>query len=115
MKKMTSNHENRIMIGQKCPLTMAMDVISGRWKAVILYRLIHQDMGFHELHRSIVGVSEKVLARQLSALAKDQLIEKQKQALPEKTVYSLSERGHRLKPILLDLSGWAKKEKLKPF
>ena len=115
MEKITSNHENKIMIGKKCPLTMAMGVISGRWKPVILYRLIHQEMGFHELHRSIPGVSERVLARQLTALVKDQLIVKQKQTPPEKTIYSLSERGTRLKPILLDLSNWAKKEELKPF
>ena len=114
MEKITSNYENRMLIGDTCPLTVAMDRISGRWKPVILYRLIHQDMGFLELGRSIPGISERVLARQLNALISDQLIIKHAQAPPKKTIYSLSGQGERLKPILLDLSQWAQRESLSP-
>ncbi len=51
-----------------CPVETGLDLISGRWKARILWKLYQGTMRYGELRRALPGITEKMLARQLREL-----------------------------------------------
>jgi len=57
-----------------CPLYAAMAVIEGRWKPMVLQRLLERPRGFGELRRAIPRVTTKVLREQLRQMMADNLI-----------------------------------------
>ena len=48
-----------------CPISVAMDLVGGKWKAVILYHLQHGPKRFGELRRALISPTEAVLSNQL--------------------------------------------------
>src|SRR5580698_10636600 len=56
------------------PLERTLGVISGRWKAVIIYVLLEGPKRICELENQIVGISQKVLTEQLRVLEEHGLI-----------------------------------------
>ena len=90
-----------------CPIEAVLDVIGGRWKAVILYHLLKGTHRFNELRRAMPRVTQRMLTRQLRELEADGLINREIYAeVPPKVEYSLTEMGHSLKPIMGVIQKW---------
>lgn len=90
-----------------CPVEAALDLIGGKWKAVILFRLMEGTKRFNELHRLIPHVTRRMLTLQLRELEADSIItRKVYQQVPPKVEYSLTELGVTLKPVLEALKSW---------
>ena len=90
-----------------CPVETALDFLSGKWKARILWKLHQQTMRFGELRRSLPGITEKMLAQQLRDLERTNLVtRKSYPEVPPKVEYSLSEFGASLKPVLEMIANW---------
>jgi len=90
-----------------CPVETGLDLISGRWKARILWKLYQGTMRYGELRRALSGITEKMLARQLRELERDQLVTRtQYPEMPPRVEYSLSEFGETMRPILEALREW---------
>ena len=52
-----------------CPVQNTVDIISGKWKSVILYHLFQGDATrFSTLNKAIPSVTERMLALQLAQL-----------------------------------------------
>ena len=95
-----------------CPLTTAMNVIGGKWKAVILGHLFTGEKRFGELKKLVWGVTQKMLTQQLRELEDDGLIHREiYKEIPPRVEYSLTEFGKSLSPILQDLCVWGQKVK----
>jgi DNA-binding HxlR family transcriptional regulator len=94
---------------QHCGLNVTLNMLSGKWKPVILFYLFHNDkMRFTELWRVIPKVAKKVLLEQLRDLEMNRLvIREEKNTFPPEVYYSLSERGKSLGPALAALEDWA--------
>lgn len=91
----------------KCPLTMALEVIGGKWKPLIIFNLDKSKKRFGQLDAVIPDISRKVLTDQLNQLAKDQLVIRTAFAeTPPRVEYSLSEKGRELLPILRRIAKW---------
>ncbi|MVP00597.1 MULTISPECIES: winged helix-turn-helix transcriptional regulator [Paenibacillus] len=92
---------------EKCPVEIAVDALSGKWKVLALWYLQHETLRFNELQRRLPGVSQKVLSQQLKELEKDGIIGRQVFAeMPPRVVYFMTEKGKAMKPILSSLFTW---------
>lgn len=90
-----------------CPAEAAIEVMGGRWKAVILYWLQSETRRFGELHRLIPHATQQMLTQQLRQLEADGLIHREVfKEIPPRVEYSLTERGRTLSPILDALCQW---------
>ncbi|MCK0473891.1 helix-turn-helix domain-containing protein [Halalkalibacter sp. APA_J-10(15)] len=91
-----------------CPVESTLQIISGKWKSVILYRLIkHKVCRFSELQRYMPGCSRRMLSLQLNELEADNIISKKVYpVIPPKTEYSLTELGKTLTPLIAEMNKW---------
>ena len=90
-----------------CSVEQALSLIDGKWKIVILYKLLRGTLRFNELRRLIPTVTQRMLTHQLRELEADDLIvRKIYPQVPPKVEYSLSVRGRSLEPVLLALKTW---------
>lgn len=98
---------------ENCPIEACLDIIGGKWKGVILNRLLDQTLRFNELKRTIPRITQRMLTHQLRELEQDKLITRKVFAeVPPRVEYSLSPRGRSLEPILKALLDWGKKNAL---
>lgn len=92
-----------------CPIDAMLSVIDGRWKGTILWRLSDGPMRTSELHRSIPGITERMLIRHLQELVRDGiLVRRQKRSVPPCVHYSISEYGWTLVPVLEVICKWGR-------
>ncbi|WP_165959876.1 MULTISPECIES: winged helix-turn-helix transcriptional regulator [Nonomuraea] len=90
-----------------CALDAAMDVVGGKWKALILWALAERLHRFGELRRSLPGVSEKVLAQQLRELEADGIVRRTVfEQTPPRVEYELTDEGVALYAALGALGEW---------
>lgn len=89
------------------PIERALGVISGRWKAVIVYVLLDGPQRICSLENQIAGLSQKVLIQQLRTLEEHGLVYRQTFAEePQRVDYGLTPLGMSLQPLLLQLYDW---------
>lgn len=91
-----------------CTVSLAMDLIGGKWKVVILYHLKDAAKRYSELSKEMPGVTERTLSLQLKHLEEDGLISRQVygEKPPIKVVYSLTDFGRSCTPLLDAILGW---------
>jgi len=101
------------MAGQgpySCGLDAAVDLVGGKWKALILWELHTGPRRFAELRRGLPGVSEKMLIQQLRELEADELVHREVyRQVPPKVEYSLTDFGVSLNQALLPLGDWGER------
>jgi DNA-binding HxlR family transcriptional regulator len=91
----------------RCPVEACLEVIGGKWKAVILFHLLGGTKRFNQLRRLLPKVTQRMLTRQLRELEQDGLVEREiYPEVPPKVEYSLSEFGRTVEPILRMLQQW---------
>lgn len=91
-----------------CATSIAMDLIGGKWKSVILIYLIDQPKRYNELRKLIPTITERTLSLQLKQLEKDGLISRKvyTKKPPLKVEYSLTEFGQSAAPVLMEIAKW---------
>ena len=100
-----SNHSQCRSPG--CPTEMALEVLGGKWKGLILYNLRSDTRRFNELKRRIPGITQRMLTKQLRELEADKIVHRKVfQEIPPKVEYSLTSFGLTLTPILEALYEW---------
>ena len=90
-----------------CPLQLSLSLISGKWKGIIIWFLIENEvLRFGEIKKLIAKnsstpITEKMLIQSLKELEKDELVQRKVYpVVPPKVEYSLTSRGKDLKPII---------------
>ncbi len=93
-----------------CGIDAAMDVVSGKWKSLILWELDAGTRRFGELRRGLPGVSEKMLIQHLRELEYDGLVHREVyREVPPRVEYSLTELGRELNAALEPLAEWGRR------
>lgn len=90
-----------------CPIEATLDVIGGKWKGVILFRLLYKTMRFNELQRALYKITQRTLTQQLRELEADGVIKRKIYAeVPPRVEYSITEHGKSLSNILHSMKDW---------
>lgn len=85
----------------QCPMVLVQDIVSGKWKILILWYLSYSTLRFSDIQKKLPNVTQKVLSRQLKSLEEDKIIHREVYpVVPPKVEYSLTETGRKLIPIL---------------
>ena len=91
----------------RCPVAATLELIGGKYKALILWHLSERKLRFTELHKLIQGATPKMLTQQLRELESQQLIHREVfPIIPPKVEYSLTDLGKSLIPILVAMRDW---------
>lgn len=91
-----------------CPVEVALDVMGGKWKAVILYRIAGGAQRFSALQRVLCRITPRTLTQQLREMEADGLVTRHVFAeVPPRVEYALTDRAQALIPILDALRGWS--------
>ncbi|MBC7997114.1 MAG: helix-turn-helix transcriptional regulator [Leptolyngbya sp.] len=83
-----------------CPIERTIAVLSGRWKAAVVWKLLSGDKRYSDLIGLLPGISERVLTQALRELAEDGVIQKVDEQ------WHLTELGSALIPVLSDMFAW---------
>lgn len=109
MRKETSaNSVNRQFLVNYCRVNTALNIISGRWKAIIIILIAEGSNRFSLLKQKMPNISDQALSKQLKEMEKDNLIYKEiVPEVPAKVNYYLTAKGEALCPILADMANWS--------
>ena len=90
-----------------CPVEATLELIGGKYKALILWHLSEGKLRFSELRKAITTATPKMLTQQLRELEENALIHREVYpVIPPKVEYSLTETGRSLMPILAAMRDW---------
>ncbi len=90
-----------------CPAEKTLELISGRWKILILQQLFSNIKRFNELQKSLPNITQKVLTQQLREMEVDGLIHRVVYPeVPPRVEYSLTPLGKSLQPMLETMHDW---------
>ncbi|MFP9114740.1 winged helix-turn-helix transcriptional regulator [Flavobacterium sp. RHBU_3] len=91
-----------------CTVSLAMDLVGGKWKTVILYHLKDSEKRYNELKKEITNITEMTLSLQLKQLEGDGLISRNVYGNkpPIKVIYRLTEFGKTFIPALEAINNW---------
>ncbi|WP_372660838.1 winged helix-turn-helix transcriptional regulator [Cohnella sp.] len=94
---------------QMCPrFEKAMELLSKRWIALIVFQLLSGKRRFSEIDNSLPNLSGKVLSERLKELEIEGLIKRDVYPdIPVRIEYSLTEKGLALSPLFTDIAKWA--------
>lgn len=94
-----------------CPVGIAISVLGGKWKSVILYYLLVQgEQRFSALRRLIPGVTQRMLTLQLRELEEDGLVARTVFAqVPPRVEYRVTPFGESLREIIMAMFAWGRR------
>ena len=103
---------NREHLVNFCGMIYAVDILGGRWKLLILYKLEKRTKRFSELKKHLPNITDRMLTLHLQELEKHGLIIRTVYAeVPPKVEYELSESARLLAPIWKQLEQWGEMHK----
>ena len=90
-----------------CSFEFALDMVSGKWKGLILWYLSQGTLRYGEIRKHLGTITQKMLTQTLRDLEKHQLItRKVYPVVPPKVEYTITEYGQKLIPIFEQLLIW---------
>jgi len=90
-----------------CPVERSLEIISGKWKICILWKLLSRTYRFGEFKKEMPDITIKMLVQQLKQLETSCLINrKDYKTIPPKVEYSISTFGRTLTAIISNIAKW---------
>jgi DNA-binding HxlR family transcriptional regulator len=87
------------------PVELSLDIIGGKWKIPILWRLKDDPKRYGELRKSLPGVTHKMLTLQLRELERDEIISRKVYSeIPPKVEYDITRKS--VIPVIDLLREW---------
>lgn len=88
----------------------AMRLLTGKWKAEIIWGLRDGRLRFGELQRAIPGITQHMLTAQLRDLERHGLVSRTVYAeVPPRVEYDLTDAARGLRPVFDEIIRWAER------
>lgn len=101
--------DKRAITKKICPLEIAVNTISGKWKIPIIWQMNEGKKRPSEFLKGIGNVDRRVLNQQLKEMEGAGLISKKVfNELPPRVEYTLTDLGEKLVKVLWELNEWGK-------
>ncbi|MBS0483042.1 MAG: helix-turn-helix transcriptional regulator [Proteobacteria bacterium] len=95
--------------GWHCPAEFTLDMLSGKWRAMIVFWLMPGPLRFNELQRRLGAITHRTLSKTLKEMEAEGLITRTDHGeIPPRVDYALTPGGQSLKPVLEALEIWAR-------
>jgi DNA-binding HxlR family transcriptional regulator len=93
-----------------CPINLGLEIFGDAWTLLVLRDLMFGGKRhFRELLQSEEGISSNILADRLKRLIDHRILTKRDDpSHKQKAIYSLTDRGIALVPILLEVGAWSR-------
>jgi DNA-binding HxlR family transcriptional regulator len=96
------------VLNQDCESRQALELISDKWTALIVYALVDGPRRHGDLRRTVDGISQKMLTQTLRRMEAEGLVERQVlDRVPPHVEYSLTPLGRTLEKPLVAICDWA--------
>ena len=95
-----------------CPINLTLEVLGDRWSLLIIRDIIFGGKRHYRelLTKSMEGIASNILADRLKTLvARGVLTKADDPTHKQKAIYSLTEQGIQLVPVLAQMSAWGRK------
>ena len=95
-----------------CPINLTLEVLGDRWSLIVIRDIMFGNRRhFRELQAgSIEGIASNILADRLKTLMGQGILTRSDDPThKQKGVYSLTEKGIELLPVLAQMAGWGRK------
>jgi DNA-binding HxlR family transcriptional regulator len=90
--------------GDRCGIARALDIVGERWALLVVRELLLGPKRFTDLRSGLPHVSPDVLSQRLRELEESGIVRRGKLPPPAGSrIYELTERGHELEPVVLEL------------
>ena len=90
-----------------CPVSATLNLVGGKYKALILWHLAEKKLRFSQLNKLIPGATAKMLTQQLREMEAQNLVHREVYpVVPPKVEYSLTDLGVSLMPVLVAMRSW---------
>ncbi|MEM6380828.1 MAG: helix-turn-helix domain-containing protein [Bacteroidota bacterium] len=96
-----------------CPINYALEYLGDKWTLIVIRDLVFEGKKFYkEFLKSKEGIATNILSDRLKRLEHLEIIESNVyEKLKTQKVYSLTEKGKDLIPILIEIIIWSSKHK----
>jgi DNA-binding HxlR family transcriptional regulator len=92
---------------QTCPAETVLELVSGRWKLLVIFWLLKGELRFNQLQRNLGGITHRTLAKTLREMEVDGLVRRRDHGeIPPRVDYRLTPLGASLAPILQAMERW---------
>lgn len=94
-----------------CPISTALEIVGDHWTLLVIRDLMFAGKRrFREFLQSEEAISSNILADRLNSLVANGVLTKRGDPThAQKAIYSLTEKGVDLLPVLIAMSGWTQK------
>ena len=90
----------------------ALEVLTGRWKLLVLLSLLFGPKRFGQIARDLNGITDRMLSKELKDLEEHQLIKRTvHNSFPPVVEYSITEHGSSLKEVIGVLGSWGREHR----
>ena len=98
------------------PVKDALDALYGRWKIPIIVAVSFGPKRFRQITAEVGGITDKSLSKELKELEINKLISRKViDSFPPRVEYTLTEHGHSLKDLMIELRAWGRLHRLEMF
>jgi len=94
-----------------CPISTALEFVGDRWTLLVIRDLMFAGKRhFRQFLQSEEAISSNVLADRLNSLVENAILTRRDDPThAQKAIYSLTEKGLDLLPVLIAMSAWTQK------
>jgi len=109
MNKRSDKPETPLYRSHLIPVHDTVELLSGKWKIEIICSLTFGKKFFMELKRDVIGISPRMLSKELQELEVNGIITRLPLATKPITVsYELSDYGKTLVPVIHMMGAWGR-------
>jgi DNA-binding HxlR family transcriptional regulator len=114
-KRKCPNHDSSESCAKMLlPINDALELLSGKWKLQILLSLTFDKKRFKQIQREVVGVTPKMLSKELKELEQNDMVERKVyDTQPVSVEYQITAYGKTVLPLLHELHKWGTKHRKK--